>query len=172
MGELRSKMYTALLLRNYSKETIKSYLFCVKHFAKYFNKSPRDLGSVEIKEYFKYLVEEKEASCSLQRQTRAGLRFLYESVLNREGLVKDIPIARRRGKPLPQYLTPKEVKRFFKAIKDPRHLMMLEIVYATGVRTGELVKLKVKTCAKPIDTERKNYVRKEEWKNNKILQRA
>ncbi len=30
----------------------------------------------------------------------------------------------------------------------------------------------VKTCAKPIDTERKNYVRKEEWKNNKILQRA
>ncbi len=29
-----------------------------------------------------------------------------------------------------------------------------------------------KTCAKPIDTERKNYVRKEEWKNNKILQRA
>jgi hypothetical protein len=44
MGELRDKMDRDMLLKNLSDRTRKTYLACVRDFAKYHHRDPRELG--------------------------------------------------------------------------------------------------------------------------------
>lgn len=150
MGDLRLKMYTELRLRNYSEKTIKRYILSVAQFSKYFQVSPEVLGPPEIKKYLKYLIDEKGNSWSHYRQTVCGLRFLYTKVLGQEWLAEHIPFP-RRDRPLPSFLTKEEVAQVFGAVTDHRHLTMMEVLYGTGVRTSELMNLKVND----IDSKRK-----------------
>ena len=142
MSDLRQEFISSLRLKNYSPNTIKQYTHCVEHFAKFFNKSPSILGPKEIKRYLLYLIDEKKSSWSHYRQTVCALRYLYTKVLRHEWMAEHIPFP-RRNRPLPEFLTPEEVRIVFKAVGNPKHLMMLETIYDTGVRCGELVKLKV-----------------------------
>jgi integrase/recombinase XerC len=77
---------------------------------------------------------------------RSFFRFLY-----REGKVSSNPFALvsapRRPRRLPKFLTPEEVRAVLRApdVSTPRGLRdraILEILYATGMRVGELVTLR------------------------------
>jgi integrase/recombinase XerD len=153
MSDLRLEFQSLLRLKNYSPKTIKQYTNCVAQFARYFNKCPKELGPKEIKEYLLYLIDDEQSSWSKYRQVVCGLRFLYTKVLEHEWMAEHIPFPRRE-RPLPKFLTPSEVSQVFSVIDNPKHLMMLETIYATGVRCGELVKLRVSD----IDSKRKVLV--------------
>lgn len=142
MTPLRQEFISSLRLRNYSPKTIKQYSLCVEHFARFFNKCPSELGPKEIKQYLLYLIDEKKSSWSHYRQTICGLRYLYTKVIGHEWMAEHIPFP-RRDRPLPQFLTPDEVKQVLSVVEHPKHRMMLETLYATGVRCGELVRLRV-----------------------------
>jgi hypothetical protein len=43
---LRSRLIEGLRIRNYSARTVKIYVRCVALFAKYFHRSPEELGEV------------------------------------------------------------------------------------------------------------------------------
>jgi len=49
----------------------------------------------------------------------------------------------RRGRPLPQFLTSEEASQVLSVVENPKHRMMLDTIFATGVRCGELVRLRV-----------------------------
>ena len=51
MGKLRDQMLVDLQLRGATARTQKTYLREVSNFAKYFNRSPKELGGDELKEY-------------------------------------------------------------------------------------------------------------------------
>lgn len=153
MTQLRQEFISALRIRNYSPKTIKQYTLCVRHFARYFNKGPELLGPKEIKQYLLYLIDEKQCSWSHYRQTVCGLRFLYAKVLGHEWMTEHIPFPRRE-RPLPSFLTPEEMQVVLDAVSNPKHRMMLETLYATGVRCGELVRLRLED----IDSKRKVVV--------------
>jgi site-specific recombinase XerD len=142
MTHLRQEYISSLRLKNYSPKTIKQYTNCVSNFARYFNKCPKLLGPKEIKQYLLYLIDEKKCSWSQYRQTVCGLRYLYVRVIGYEWMAEHIPFP-RRGRSLPSYLTPEEVSKVLSVIENPKHRMMLEVIYASGVRCGELVRLKV-----------------------------
>ena len=141
MGELRSKMESAMRLRNFSPKTIKSYLLAIKSFARYFGKDPRVLGVLEIEQYLYEIIKEGK-SWSHFRQISCALRFLYCIVLEQEWMRNKIPFP-RRNKTLPKYLSREEIKQALKVVENPKHRLMLEVIYATGIRVGELVNLKV-----------------------------
>lgn len=142
MTPLRQKFISTLKLHNYSEKTIKQYTLCVADFARYFRKCPSTLGPPEIRKYLEYLRDIEKLSTSRHRQTVAALRYLYGYVLDRELYIPKIPYPKRES-PLRTFLTPEEMKLFLSAIDDPRHRMMIEVIYATGVRCGELVRLRV-----------------------------
>jgi site-specific recombinase XerD len=73
--------------------------------------------------------------------------------LGHKWLLEHIPFPRKDRK-LPEFLTPEEVTQVLEAVEESKYRMMLEVVYATGIRTGELVRLKV--C--DIDSKRKVIV--------------
>jgi len=67
-------MLEELQLRNYANFTIERYLDVVRKFAKFFDKSPDQLGPEQIREYLLHLVRDKESAPNTF-QIQAGHRY-------------------------------------------------------------------------------------------------
>ena len=76
MGKLRDRMLVDLQLRGATPRTQKTYLREAGNFAKYFNRSPEELGEDELKEYMLYLIKERHLSDGTFRFYVAALKFL------------------------------------------------------------------------------------------------
>jgi hypothetical protein len=62
MGKLREQMIVDLQLSGIKPQTQKNYLREVGNLAKYFNRSPEELGEAELKEYLLYLINKRRLS--------------------------------------------------------------------------------------------------------------
>ena len=63
------------LQRNYSQSTVRSYIYAVEDFAKYFHRSPERLGPEHIRQYQAYLFRERKLSPGTIEGRTAALRF-------------------------------------------------------------------------------------------------
>lgn len=142
MTTLRQRMTDDLRLRNRSARTIKTYIACVAHFARHFQKSPELLGPEEIRQYQVYLVEQRRVSWSYFNQAVCALRFLYRHTLGRDWAVAHIPFP-RQPKKLPVVLSQAEVIRFLEAIRTIKLRAILMTAYAAGLRLSEVTHLQV-----------------------------
>lgn len=95
---------------------------------------------LELKDFSKKSVARKISSC------RAFFRYIF-----REGKVKLNPfehiLSPKLGKRLPSFLYPEEVIKLLNAVNlkqknGPRDLAILELIYASGMRVGEVAKLR------------------------------
>jgi len=142
MTHLRQRMIEDIRVRNLSPKTQVAYVTQVARFAKYFGKSPEVLGPEEVRAYLVYLINEKHVSWSLFNQTSCALKFLYRVTIPREWHVDQIPFPRQERK-LPVALSPGEVARFLDAIPNLKHRAILMTAYSAGLRTSEVVHLRV-----------------------------
>ncbi len=141
MTHLRTMMLEELQRRNYSKQTTKAYLFTVRDFAKYFHRSPEELGPEHIREYQAHLFNVRELSGNSVAQRTAALRFLFVKTLKRAYMLEHIPFPKRPLR-LPTVLSPEEVNRLIDAAPNLLYRTILMTLYSTGIRRGELVQLK------------------------------
>jgi integrase/recombinase XerD len=139
---LRQRMLEDLQIRHYSPTTIRLYLYAIKEFARYFGKSPDQLGAEHIRRYQLFLTKEKKVSTSTYVLMVCALRFFYTHTLHRKVAIERIPFPRRERK-LPLILSRDEVKAVLEAPLDLRHRTMLAILYAAGLRVSEVTRLKV-----------------------------
>ena len=121
MSKLREQMKRDLELRGFSDKTVSSYLNQVARYAVYYGRSPELLGTEEIKNYLHYLIAEKKLSSSYINQAYSGLRFLYETTLNKTWDIKSIPRVKKEKK-LPVVLSRAEIKSIINATKNIRKL--------------------------------------------------
>ena len=138
---LRTRMIEDLRIRNYSPRTIKVYVRCVALFAKYFHRSPEELGQDEVRGYQRYLVEEKKSSWTFFNQTVCALRFLYGQTLRVDWPVKQIPFPRQERR-LPEVLSLSEVAKFLSCVSALLYRTILQTIYGTGLRLAEALHLK------------------------------
>ena len=134
-------MKKEMLRRKYSLRTIKSYLWCVNQFFKKCYKDPRYIRKRDIKDYLDDLALRDKAGSTLNVHLSA-LRFLIQDSLHKD-INLDIKYS-KRPKSLPTVLTKEEIKRLFDAVKNPKHKLILELMYSAGLRVSELLNLKVK----------------------------
>jgi integrase/recombinase XerD len=142
MTPLRKRMLEELQLRNYAEFTIERYLDAVRSFAKFFHKSPDQLGPEQIREYLLYLVRDRKSAPSTVQVHRAALRFLYVKTLNQPWFDERVARTRKRIK-LPTVLSAAEITRILDNTRNLKHWTMIATFYATGLRLNELRKLKV-----------------------------
>jgi len=135
-------MIDDLRLRNRSPRTIQSYVAHVANFAKYWQRSPEQLGPEEIRRYQLYLVKERAVSWSTFNQAVSALRFFYRVTLGRSEVIEHIPYP-RRARQLPVVLSAEEVSRFLGAIHNLKYRAILMTVYAGGLRLSEVANLRV-----------------------------
>ena len=142
MGKLRDQMLADLQLCGAKPRTQQIYLREAENLAKYFNRSPAELGENELKEYLLYLIKERPISDGTFRVYVAGLKFLYRTTLKREWPVEKIKHPRAKSK-LPVVLDLSEVESIFSVTKNLKHKAMLMITYSSGLRVSETARLKM-----------------------------
>jgi len=134
-------MLEELQRRNYSEQTTKAYVHAVWEFAKYFHRSPDELGPEQIRQFQAHLFRERKLSANTVSQRTAALRFLFVKTLKRNFLLDHIPFPKVPVR-LPTVLSPEEVTRLIDAAPNLLHRTMLMTLYSTGMRRAELVQLK------------------------------
>jgi integrase/recombinase XerD len=149
MGKLHDQMREDLLLKAYSPHTLKAYLSSVRHFVKYYMRSPQDMGEKEVRDFLLHLVRDRKASPATQDMYVNALKFLYTVTLKRPEVVKDISHP-KRPQTLPVILSPEEVLRIFEAIRSVKYKAIIATAYAAGLRVSEVCGL----CIADIDSQR------------------
>lgn len=142
MSKLREQMLTDLQLKGITVGVQKRYLREVSNLAKYFGKSPEELGEQEVKEYLVHLLEERKLSRGTYRNYVSGIKFLYKTTLNREEVVEKIRYPKDK-KTLPSVFDLSEVKALLCAIENLKHRAILTIMYSAGLRLAETARLRV-----------------------------
>lgn len=130
--------------KHYSLSTEQTYTDWIRRFIFFHKKRhPNELGTQGVKEFLTHLAVKLNVSASTQNQALNALVFLYKQVLRKPfGELKEIPRA-NRPKRLPTVLTQAEVRLLLSGLTGTSNLM-ISLLYGTGLRLMELLRLRVK----------------------------
>jgi len=137
MSKLRALMLREMHLRHYSPRTVRHYIEALVHISKYYNQSPADLKTDQIKDYLHYLIKDKHASRSTVHQFISAIKLLWEGVLGRTW--EDLQIKRpRSSRELPVVFSKEEVNKLLSTPRNLKHRTCLSLGYSAGLRISEL----------------------------------
>ena len=140
--------------KNYSNYTIDSYKTDILEYLEYLKRENLNYKNIVysyIRFYLMYLKEEKKDTNSSIDRKLSALRGFYKYMAN-EKIVKtnifSLVNGPKKDKKLPRYFEYNELEELFNACDistslGQRDLLILEMLYATGIRVGELVNIKV-----------------------------
>ena len=140
--------------KNYSDYTIENYHRDILEFFDYLDREVLDYKSVvysDLRFFLMYLKDEKKDKNSSIDRKLSSLRGFYQYLAN-EGIVSNNVFSLLNGpkkeKKLPRYFEYNELESLFEVCDlsnalGQRDRLILEMLYATGVRVGELVSIKV-----------------------------
>lgn len=139
--------------RKYSNKTIISYQNDLIEYNEFLGNnftSILDINSNITQKYMKYLYDRGITKSTISRKL-ASIRGLYNYLI-REDITKDNYFNQisnpKREKYLPKYLKEKELDKLFSSSSsntelEQRDTLIIELLYATGVRVSELVNIKI-----------------------------
>lgn len=131
--------------KNYSANTIESYIRDIRNFLEYTDKEILDISKRDIDNYILHVLP-KYNECSINRiiaSIKSFFKYLsiYKGFINVSEDVESL----KRKKILPKYLSIEEVDNLLdiKLVTpfDYRNKTILELLYATGLRATELINL-------------------------------
>ncbi len=127
MTQLRRQMLEELERRNYSANTVRTYIRTVEDLARYFKRRPDQLGPEHIRQYQAHLFRDRKLAANSVAQRVAALRFFYIKTLGQEWNLDRVPYPKRPRR-LPNILSPHEVARLIDAAHTPfyRVIAMIE----------------------------------------------
>lgn len=128
-----------------SLSTEKSYVSWIRRFILFHGKRhPKEMAEPEINAFLTYLAVERHVSASTQNQALSAIFFLYRAVLKRE--LEDFGnlIRAKRRRKLPVVMTRSEVQRVLAAIESVEDRLILQLLYGTGMRLREGLRMRVK----------------------------
>ena len=149
MTALRQQMREEMQLRGLSAGTQDCYISAVRRLAAHYRKSPDELSEEELRNYFLYLMNEKQLSSSSCRVAHYAIRFLYVQTLKLTW-PPDLVVRPAKATKLPVVLSVAEVQQLLGCIRKPHYRVCLSTIYACGLRRSEGVSLQVTN----IDSER------------------
>ena len=140
--------------KNYSQETIDSYEEDLVEFLDFVSKENLDLLTIRYDDVRFFLMEldEKKNKASTVSRKLSSLRGFYKFLINRD-YTKNNPFTLiktpRKEKKLPRFFYYNELEEMFDSIDittalGQRNRLILEVLYASGVRVSELVNIKLK----------------------------
>ena len=135
------KLETELKLRGFTDKTLKAYIFHNKSFLDYIKKKPEEIKQEDIKKYLAHIMSEKNYKPASTNLAISALRFYYEEVLKKKFFTDIKPP--KTEKKIPDALTKEEIKRLLNSIKNPKHKLLVELMYASGLRVSEAVSIKI-----------------------------
>ena len=98
---------------------------------------------------FSYVMEpqerlrlERHISESYQDQILSAVKLFYTEVIDQAEKVERL-LRPKRPEKIPQVLTDSEVSRLLRAVDNLKHRAILMLIYAAGLRLGEVLKIRM-----------------------------
>ena len=130
--------------KHYSLRTEQAYMGWIRQFIlANGRRHPRQLGGAEVEAFLTRLATERNVAASTQNQALSALLFLYREVLR-----VDLPwmasiLRAKRPRRLPTVLSVDEARKLL-SMMDGRTWLMASLLYGTGMRLMECLRLRVK----------------------------
>lgn len=130
--------------KHYSIRTENQYLQWIRRFILFHGKRhPRDMGAPEVEAFLSHLAVSRDVAASTQNQALSALLFLYREVLGIDLPWLDNVTRAKRPQRLPIVLSRDEVRAVLDRMTGVYGLMA-SLLYGTGMRLMECVRLRVK----------------------------
>ncbi len=142
--KLLDQVRDRIRVKHYSIRTETQYVQWVKRFILFHNKRhPQEMGTEEVEAFLTHLAVDGHVSASTQNQALSALLFLYKEVLGIDLPWLDKVVRAKQPRRLPVVLTRTEVREVLARMKGVYRLMA-NMLYGTGMRLMECVRLRVK----------------------------
>jgi site-specific recombinase XerD len=135
-------MIEDMQLRGFAARTQEAYLLAVSQLARHYHKSPDQINEEELRQYFLFLKNEKQAGRATCTIALCGIKFFFERTLRREWKTFEF-LRPPKEKKLPVVLSAAEIGRVLACIHRQRYRVCLTTIYACGLRLLEGVRLQV-----------------------------
>jgi integrase/recombinase XerD len=142
MTELRQRMMDAMVQRGFAQRTQETYIHAIRRMAQHYRRDPATYTPEEVQAYLLHMVKERKLSYSSMNQAACAAQFLFQTVLGHGREHFHIPFAKVPAKQ-PELLGREEISRLFAACTHPGRRVLLQTIYATGLRVSEACALKV-----------------------------
>ena len=142
MTSLRQRMLDAMLQRGFAARTQESYIDAIFGMAKHYRRDPATYSAEDVRAYPLHMVKDRHLSYSTMNQAGCAARFLFEVVLGEPRARFVIPLA-KAPTTQPELLSRQQIAQLFAACISPARRMLLQTIYATGLRVSE-------ACALPV----------------------
>jgi len=149
MSPLRQRMIEDMCVRKLSPGTQAAYIRAVKRLNAFLGHSPVKATAEDLR-LFQLHLSNTGTSTGTINATVSGLRFFFETTLSKPDLLKKIATIHEPRR-LPVILSREEVTALLKHAGSLKYRAAFSVAYGAGLRTNEVVHLKVSD----IDGERK-----------------
>lgn len=139
MRFIAEEMYT----RRYAKRTVETYLHWIKFFILFHKKQhPRDLHETHVEQFLTHLAVNRNVAVQTQALALNALSFMYKEILKKPLALNLNFNQAAKPRKLPVVLTKPEIKKLLACI-DPHYLLLAQLLYGSGLRLMEAVRLRV-----------------------------
>ncbi len=138
---LRRRMTEDVAARNLGPHSQRNHLNSCARFAAFLGRSPDTATADDIRRFQLFLIENGASICSRNR-IMTGVRFLFRVALRRHDLAAEIYHLKEPQK-IPLVMSQDEVRRLLAMAANIKARVMLSLAYGCGLRTGEVVRLRV-----------------------------
>lgn len=133
-----------LRVKHYSLRTEAIYLGWIKRFILANGKRhPREMGAAEVERFLSMLAVKRRVAASTQNQALSAILFLYRVVLEIDLPWMENVVRAKRSHRVPTVLSQDEARRLLAAMEG-RPWLLASLLYGTGMRLMECLRLRVK----------------------------
>ena len=142
ISPLRQRLIEDMAARKLGPASQRSHIESCLRFAAFLKRSPDTAAPDDVRLFQLHLIE---SGLSIPNRNRimSGVRFLFRVSLRRLDLVSEVYHMKEPQK-VPLTMSPDEAKRLLAMAGNLKTRMLLSLGYGTGMRVGEVVRLKVK----------------------------
>jgi integrase/recombinase XerD len=141
ISPLRRRLIEDMAIRRLGPKTQHHYIRHVKRFADFLGQSADKATAEDVHRYQLWLASIGTTVPTVNVSATA-LRFFFKVTLKRRDLA-DTVVSVREPRRLPVVLSPEEVGRLLASTINIKHKAALSLTYATGLRSSEVVSLKL-----------------------------
>jgi integron integrase len=142
--KLMDQVREVLRYHHYAYRTEQTYCDWIVRYIRFFGakQHPKDMGKKEIEAFLSHLAINCKVSANTQRQALNAIIFLYKQVLEQpvDELIEHIKAKSHRRPPV--VLSQREIQQVL-AQMTGIHLLMAQLLYGSGLRLMECIRLRV-----------------------------
>ena len=139
-----TKFAAFVQLKDFRGPTKKEYVRYVRKCGEHHQCDPLTLTEDQLRAYFLFLRQQKQFGPSAMKLARCALRAFFRDCHHVPGWTVFEEVRCAPAQTLPLVLSREQVATLLGAVREPRYRTALTLIYHTGLRVGEAVRIEVR----------------------------